>query len=79
VISRDAPSPAGVQFFMKIPLGTMPSRRTGRAALDWSAVNAAFIRPAAAAPAWRPRPRRKVRRGGDFLVMNISQLSLFRI
>src|SRR5580658_8733061 len=66
VKAKSAPSVAGVHLSIMMPLGTsMKAMRTGRAvAVAKAGVMASSTGKASAAPV----PRRKVRRGIDFLV-----------
>src|ERR1700752_816619 len=70
VIAQLVPSVAGVHLSIMIPLGTsMNDIRIGRlASADRAGVMASSTGRASAAPA----PRRNVRRGIDFLVINIA-------
>jgi hypothetical protein len=66
--------PAGVQRLISQPMGikTKPSLRTGRAGVRVMAVTAGIMASSSGRAMVAPMPRRKVRRGRDFLVRIMS-------
>src|SRR5439155_795120 len=73
---RAAPSAAGVQFSIPMPLTTYitPNRTAGLAAVFCSAVSAGTMPSSSGSASVAPMPRSRVRRGSDFLVTNIRRL-----